>query len=198
MPDINDYSGLPIPLRTETASAPDNFGDFRAALAPHIVLFATSEANRDALYGGVPAGTLVSSTTTGTVWRRQPDLSWAVLYADTGWVSLASDSFGPLFTNIACQYRAINDVVNLRIDATYTGDPLSRGGNGNIANQLVLSLPSAARPSFNATGSYWVEGSTSGDVVVYGSGGVYVATITASDTLATGARVQAHAAYFRG
>src|SRR5690606_41499747 len=119
MPDTNGFGGYPIPLMAENANASVAFADFRAALAPHTVLFATSEANRNSLYGSgattsetVPNGTLVASSAGEAVWQKAPT-GWNTVYSDTGGVSLAGAAWLCDFADAGSEYRVIQSCVLL-------------------------------------------------------------------------------------
>jgi hypothetical protein len=150
MPDTNHFTGLPVPLDGEASNGPEDFAAFRDALAGHTVVFATTEANRDALYADAPVGTICSSTTTKTVWRKaaMPN-TWDTIFHDSGWVSLAGASWGDSWSDNGSVYRILNERVTIDLRAVYNGDPVGSGdgtGSGNMANQVILTLPSEIQP----------------------------------------------------
>lgn len=206
MPDTNGFGGYPIPLMAENANASVAFADFRAALAPHTVLFATSEANRNSLYGSgatttetVPNGTLVSSSSGKTVWQKSPT-GWNTVYSDTGWVSLAGASWLPDFEDAGSYYRIINSCVFLEFRATYTGADDTANSTGNINNHTMCGLPSAIRPVRSASNIAVLVSlfaNYSGMATIYqSSGNITLATASPGLTISSGMAVYGNVTYF--
>ena len=197
MPDTNDYSQIPVPLYPEDPDLPVALAAVRESIRPRLVLFATSESNRDSLYGSkVPPGTLVSSTTTSHVWKKLPS-GWATVFYDSGWISLANASFPGDFSDNASAYRIVGSTCALHIDATWNGNDISGGtGGSNIGDQKILDLPAAACPEFAFSGSYYAG--AGGEMRIFSSGGVYITDIQNGSTLPSGARVIGSATYILG
>lgn len=203
MPDINHFTGLPVPLEGEAASGPEAFSSFRDALAGHTVLFATTSSNRDALYTDAPAGSLCASTSAKTVWLKTalPN-TWVTVYSDTGWLPIPAANWSASFSDIGSAYRVRADRVSIDLRVSYSGDPLGGGGgDGNIANTPILTLPSSILPGGSGAphipftleygGGYYGFGS-----VFKSSGNLSLAALNPLGALNSGGAVFAYIEYF--
>lgn len=173
MPETTQWANLSTPLYGEAA----DIGALKVLaeqLDPHVVLFCTNEADRDARYSGVPAGTIVSSSATLNVWKKTAT-GWAELYGDTGWITAPSSWFEPNWENndTGTRYRVKNGVVNVRIRALYRGPTVTAFNDGNIADQRVLFLPDFLRPSTNVPATYNL-GNRYGGCIFFSSGGFWL------------------------
>lgn len=199
MSDTNHFTGLPVPAYKEDPSGPGAFSAFRAALGGHTVLYADSEANRDALYLDAPVGSLCSSTAGKVVWMKTglPN-TWETLYSDTGWVSMAGAEWKPDWSDDGSAYRVINNQVYLDIRALYSGSEFLTPDHGNMTNLTVVHLPvdaQAGRTTMHVQGVYTYQ-NISGTFEIYQSSGNFtLATAMPNNTWATGNRVYATAAY---
>jgi len=176
MPDSNHYSALPVPTYSETPDAPAAFSSFRESIGSRIVLDATNESDRNNKYGSTPYGTIVSSTTEYTIWKKvgPADADWIEIFKDTGWVSLKSAAWNSNFSDIESQYRYINGVVNIKLNCAYSGPDVTVTPGDNPGDLGILTLPSAARPA----NTVWGLGETSAGpkLIIRGfsTGGVYL------------------------
>lgn len=201
MPDTNHFTGLPVPLDGEASNGPEDFAAFRAALAGHTVLYATTESNRNALYADAPVGTLCSSTTSRTVWIKTalPN-TWDVLYYDSGWVSLSGASWHTEngWTDNGSAYRVVNGLVQLDLRITYNGDDVTPAATGQVDNIAIINLPSTIQPK--RSGAHVIlpfeYGSAYGTCVAYQStGNLSLATLQPSTTMPSGVAVQVSGTY---
>lgn len=198
MSDTSTYSGLPIPTYAEDPDFPLAMSNLRAALDPHIVLFATTSANRDSLYASVPAGTVVSSTTSQTVWQKSAT-GWNTLYSDTGWISLSSASWGADFSDNGSYYRVVNGIAYIELRAIYNGANVGgSGGDGNIANMTMLNVPAAIRPV--RSGAHipftYEYGAAYGQGTIYQStSGMSIGAANPNYAITTGVSIYASATY---
>lgn len=82
---------------------------------------------------------------------------------DTGWVPLTS--FAPNWTNVNSGYRNINGLIQLDLQATYTGATVPSNTSGNIPDIALITLPLAARPQHQRVPGDFVA-SSPGSLVV--------------------------------
>lgn len=205
MPDTTGLGAYPIPLMSENPNASIAFGDFRASIAPHTVLFATSEANRNSLYGSgatsestVPSGTIVSSSTTKAVWQKSPT-GWNVIYSDTGFVSLSGASWSADFSDNGSVYRVQNGLCTIEFRGTYEGADLPANANGNVTNTPMLTVPSAIRPI--RSGAHITMdlevGSWGGSAILFqSSSNLSLAMVAPDVTVTAGTNVMGVATYY--
>lgn len=190
MPDSSTYSALPIPLEGEAADNPSVFAAFRASLEPRIVLFASSEADRNAKYGSVPAGSLVSCTTTPTLWQKSA-AGWNVLAHDSGWQSIPTMNSSD-FSNIATRWRLRNGWIEFQLNVTYNGATITSPSNGGIVDVKILDLPVAARPEGpNHVRGLYAGRYGSGALLAAYTGAVWISDYTPNQTIESGDTITA-------
>lgn len=188
MPDTDHYSALPIPTYAEDPDGPAAFSAFRAAVAPSLVLFATTTSDRDTKYADAPVGTIVSSSTTQNVWKKTAS-GWITLYTDTGNVLLSSATWGPDCDDAGSYYRIRGDgSCSVYINCTYTGDAT---GAGNIADIQMVTLPTAARPPVMQFGVGIASSGEQLGTKAYTGGSTRIGAVLAGDGIDSGATITA-------
>jgi len=185
MPDTSHYSQLPVPTYSESPDGPVAFSNLRSALAPHINLFATTEADRDTRYVDAPDGTIVSSSISAAVWKKVAG-AWVELYSDEGKVLLASGAWEDQVSDIDSWYWIKGGLCTVYIHCTYTGDVHNAGDNGNIADIKILAMPSEARPMVYQTPTGSCSSGSFLGCEMFTSGGVRASYILGGPQVNTG------------
>lgn len=189
IPDTNHYSAARVPTHVEASDLPSALGNFRTDIGPQLVLHATSASNRDAKYGAVPPGTIVSSAEANAVWMKTAT-GWTTIHSDTGWIELSQAVYQPRWTHNGSKYRVLNDrFVELYWSATYNGVQQTNIGPAfNIDDEKVMTIPAEIRPNmaqkdwFNTTSH-----SYNGTFVVFNTGSVTCTHLYFTDWWATNA-----------
>lgn len=123
-----------------------------------LVGYAVDAVDRNARFGGLPKGALVSSygsdnadqflwrkTGTGatawvTVWRNPRDMTNAVQFVGNTWVPVANEV-----------HLSGNGIGTLYLSVEYNGPDLGVGSaSGDLPNQLIGNAPAPWRPKFDA------------------------------------------------
>lgn len=198
MPDLTLFGRYPLPTGPEAMDLPGQLMDTIEAMDIHTVLFATSAGDRDAKYGDIGPGPIVSTTTyPNYVWKRILDAEgnpgWVTLWEDTGWQDFAESAFGPLWSDNGAAWRRKNGRIDINVRVTYDGDPVE--GNpvvgGNIADILIMTLPSGARPVQSQEPGHFLA-SCCGSLTAAVSGNVTATHLYPGGTLANGTGLYCH------
>lgn len=136
------YANLPVPAGGDGPTVPAAVAALAAALDPHLVQYATDQADRDAKFADAPAQTFVIALD-GSVWIKTsssantwftaaaPEPPWSALTIATGFTVY----------NDPPQYKIIGTRVWLR------GSVMpSSGGNIPLAGVQIASVPGSAIP----------------------------------------------------
>lgn len=198
MPDQTIFGGYPVPVATEAAELPAQMMAFAESIDVHTVLFCTSQGDRDARYSDLPAGAIVSTTTYPSyVWKRVVtvggELGWVTIHEDTGWQAFSGTAWGPLWSDNAAVWRRSNNRIDINIRATYNGDDVTGNptNGGNLADILLMTLPSGARPVQSQEPAQWYA-STVGNLVAQVGGNVLVTHCYPGGTLSNGTGLYCH------
>lgn len=175
MPDTLHYTAWRIPTEAESSKFDVHFANFREDAGKNANLYATSAANRDALFATVPNGTQVTSTTDGTQWVKvdtgiDPS-GWVTVYSDTGWIDLAGATMGADWVDINSKYKIKNGDVHLYWECSYDGESAVATAN-NIPDTVIMTLPAEITPSVNAGSRFFVSasGAISGRFMIKSTG----------------------------
>lgn len=112
MPEYTKYANLRYPTGAEANNVPSDLAALAGGVDTHVVLYATDEADRDARFGDVAAGTIVSSTISDTIWKCTGPGVWIVVGGDdTGWQPVALRSGAAWRTTFEGVARAVGGIV---------------------------------------------------------------------------------------
>lgn len=157
MPEQTPLAGITIPLWDETDQVPPDMKRSFLEAEKHYVLWATNAADRDAKYGSVSAGTVVTSTELNATWRKNADGSWTTVAYDSGLITSGVVTKGT-DTGLRNQWAwERNGFIYLGVGFDWNGS--SDIGGGNIANILIGSVAGDWVPPVFA---YAVAGLTTG------------------------------------
>lgn len=195
MPDTDPWTGIRVPLGNEADVVPADLARMREDFRDLLNLKAVNEADRNARYGDVPSGTLVSSTTTRDVWKKL-DTGWKLVSGGDGWNPLAA-SWNPLWEDAGCEYSLDSRMTNVGFRCLYNGPDVVATQYGHLADITVCTLPLALRPHHAETGT-WVGNYTSGAVSIYSSGAVVICDAYPLTGLVTDGTFTWSASYMRG
>lgn len=198
MPDTSSYSGLPVPLLSESANLPDALLRFREALDSHIVLFAESVSDMTARFGSASAGTLVSIPSLPAVYQKLSSTAntWRVASEDTGWQSFSSGVWAANWTDVGSGWRRLNGMTLVDLRATWTGDQVDAPSTGNIPDLPVMTLPSGVNPVHQQVPSNFLA-SSPGTLVAYVAGNVAITHIYSNGALNNGTTLTASFSFAR-
>jgi hypothetical protein len=197
MPELTLFGAYPTPTGPEAADLPGQMMAFADALDAHTVLQAAGEGDRDAKYGDLPVGSIVTSTLAPwSVWLRIEaplgGLTWATIYADTGWQTFAPSAFLTNWTDNGSNWRNKNGQVEINYRATYTGsDVVAGAAGGNIVDIAMMLLPSGARPVSTQIPSTFYA-SCCGNVITEVDGDVKLTHLYPGGTLSEGTGLYSH------
>lgn len=125
MPQNLTYSGARIPTTTEADTVPADLLRFGTDIDQMLVLKATSQADRDAKYANVNAGTLVSCAALGIVWQKistpPTSPSWRVLNQNADPVTSGVATYSANFSPLKQGAKIVNGSIYLLVQGTYTG-----------------------------------------------------------------------------
>jgi hypothetical protein len=156
MPGHLTYSGATYPTGSEAGDGPAAFLAFGSDIDQLLVLKATSQANRDSLYSGVSAGTLVSCASLKTVWMKTttpPTAAAWITLAELGTPVTSGVVTAATGFSVSSQWaQRINGVNWIRVDLSNTGADITGGAEtgtapGNITDTPVATIQSAWLPA---------------------------------------------------
>lgn len=158
---------LVTPEYPTAADGPSAFQQFAASVEKGLYGTALDEADRDTRYADIPPGGLVTCVARKAVWMRMP----------VGWHTLVSDRVVTTGATAGADWEldrfeaAVEDerqvVLSLRV--LRTGGTITAPGNGNIANEVVATIPTGTRPKWSESFNFRAT-ATSGGATVSGVG----------------------------
>lgn len=177
MTDVSDWGGILLPSGPEAAVVPADLKKIVNQMAPRLVGYVTTQAERDANYDGFPAGGLVVAPTAGlmAVWMSLGKVggvqSWETIYQNTGWVT-SGFLFGTGISGAATPYAVANDPdypCKARIKANrcevyvgllYNGASTltANAADGNLTDYPWVQFPNGFRPADNQVTLMQVNG----------------------------------------
>lgn len=151
MPEYTTNAKIPVPLWEEGDNIPPDMKRSFEFIDPMLVLRASSEADRNTRYNGVPVGTLVTCTVDKTLWRKEAS-GWSTLWSSSGWSTVTLiNGFQTVSTASAPAWRRIGDVVYwrglIKLPSDYVG---YESGGSPVSGWLDwCTCPADAVPSIN-------------------------------------------------
>lgn len=192
MPDLSAFGGYPSPTGPEAADVPADLLALVSALDAHTVLFATSVSDRNAKYGSVPAGALVTCPGLKTIWLALGSGVWSTVYSDSGW-STAGFTWSAGFSDSASRWRQVGPLVEVDLHATYSGADIVASSVGGVSDVSVVTVgappPVASRPAIFRTSL------TSGSGYLSSTGLISLSDLHSLSTLSAGHSVAATFVY---
>lgn len=196
MPNLTLWGDYPYPTGPEDANLPADFMALAEALDIHTVLTATSSADRDSKYAGIPAGALVTCAAAKTTWLSLGSGAWTTLYSDSGWVTSGftmATGWSSAFSG-ACKMRRIGAIVNVTVQVEWSGATLVSDSSAGMADSPMLTL-STNRPSLDQS-AIGRAPSTSGTVSLSATTGLMtLKDLHSGSTLPSGQYIQTNFIY---
>ncbi|MFJ3812295.1 hypothetical protein ACIPWE_38770 [Streptomyces sp. NPDC090073] len=130
------YAQLPIPAGGDSPTVPADIADLAEALDPHLVQFATNQADRDSKYATAPAQTLVIATN-GTSWVKTSSSTntWATIWEPLqDWQNLITLSAGLEQGDVGLGIRVKDD------KHVYLKGRVQRSDNANLQDANAVNL----------------------------------------------------------
>lgn len=194
--------GVPYPAMGDAANLPSDLYKAIEALAPRQVFPVASGAERDSLYGDLPAGALV--TTTGAPWRlwlktSDTEPSWRTLHYDSGKVTTGITPATGWAAGSYAWVREINGVVFVNVELVRSGDEIQASNDaatspGNVPDQRVVNIPPEYAPDsyISVVGN---TGTALGALTIYTTGSVNLISLNTSGKVANGDFLRFTASY---
>ena len=180
------YTGAPVSTAGETPDWPASLWAYANTIDDQHILYATSQANRDALYANVRAGAIVSCAALGIVWQKTTTpptaAAWRVLSevgtpATSGVVTAATNF------SVSSQWaQRLNGQLSFQAALAYSGpdivgNPATSSQPGNCTDTTICTLQSAWQPLAGAlTWPIAIHSSACGGFGFITSGGVITLT----------------------
>ena len=191
------YTGAPVSTASESPDWPASLWAYANTIDDQHVLYATSQANRDALYANVRAGAIVSCAALGIVWQKKttpPTAAAWITLAEVGTVATSGiiTANSPTFTTTEQHAQRINGFMYMTFSMTYSGSDLVAASNGNVTDTLVGTLGSAYWPNSGMGNtprylSFGIPASSGGTIsVTPTSGAVTLTSLYPGTTLTAG------------
>lgn len=139
MPIFSKYAQIRTPVPPEANAVPADLAAMVDGFDRLVNLQAVDEADRDARYGDVPAGTLVSLTTRGQLTWKGLD-GWQVVSRRPLWLDNAVATTSDWSPSRNEMTVSSSGVVQLHVTAAYEGPTVNVPADGNIANILVGTI----------------------------------------------------------
>lgn len=146
-------SGIWYPANTDAPAGASQMMQLATSVDPLVVHHVTTQAQRDSLYGNLPAGQLVATTQAPyRVWMSQTGAgAWSTLYSDSGWDSSgAGGQNGFSSANGFIGARTIGGWTEVRGNLFYQGstniDSTTVGNTGNISDITIATIGTAYTP----------------------------------------------------
>jgi hypothetical protein len=174
MPVSSPLNGIPVPTDSDADNVPASLDAIADVLDSRLVGRATDEADRNAVYGSAPAGTLVVSSTS-------PRMLWVKTGAgSTSWAALASyqTATSGIFTaasgwSLTSAFGARSGPlawVSMRL--TYTGaSAIATTASGNLPDTTVGTFSGGWTPSGGDAHGVFVRAGTADGSVSVDTGG---------------------------
>ncbi len=146
MPDATTFGGDPIPTGPEGAWVPGSLMAYAESIDPKLIHAATSQADRDARFATLPAGSLVTWEAGGTVWLKLAS-GWQAIISDTGWVTSGVFTY-PSADWTAGSYARVrnrNGLIDVRFEVIYAGVTTAYPTGDISPNVTVATIASTYR-----------------------------------------------------
>lgn len=190
--------GAPYP---STLDAPDGAAQVMALATwadQHGVFYATSSADRDARYGDLPVGALVSSGVTGDLWQKTGTAStWIALYSDTGWITTGFTA-QPNWVASTVRGRQSGSTVEIRGEFTRTGPDLVATSTGSLIDELIVTAPPLLSPSVLAVTGVGRSSNTSGTVQITTDGSINLLDLHSNSAIGNGTTLRLSLTFLAG
>lgn len=158
---------LVTPEYPTAADGPSAFQLFAASVEKGLYGTALDEADRDTRYADIPVGGLVTCVARLAVWMRIAD-GWHTLVSDRVVTTGATASGGWELDRFEAAVQDERQVI-LSLRVLRTGGTITAPGNGNIANEVVATIPTGTRPKWSESMNFRAT-ATSGGATVSGVG----------------------------
>lgn len=175
-------TGIPYPAGSAAPAAAADIMLLAQYLDEHTVLYASDEADRDALWGTLPAPVVVVSKARPAIWLKVSDTNtsadWRTVWSDPGQQS-SGFAAGTNFSIVSSWARKVGIFVDCYLIVTANADfgPTNSSGvhAGNLAGDPVMvTIPTAYAPPVvtpvllsSSFGSWGGRVQPSGNVMIY-------------------------------
>lgn len=141
--------GIYYPDPSQAPATAADLMQMASTIGARLVLQATDAADRDAKYGGAPAGTAVVAMASGQfIWFKTDSATptWATIYKDTGWVEAGFTPAAGFSSGEYAKARNRNGNIDVRVSVSRTGSSLTASNVGNIGDTLAVTVPTQFTP----------------------------------------------------
>jgi hypothetical protein len=172
------WSGTPLPDDLDADDVPAVLAAIFDNIDSQFNLVADDNADRDARYALLPAGSVVTTLDSFSMWLKTDDTLplWSDVLYDSGWVTVGFGSSSN-FDIVSAKVRRLGADCELRIQMAGEINMVPTTGDehaGNITGDpLILTVPSGFRPAQNV-GGMWDSGFNYGLCRLYTDGSLKV------------------------